>query len=298
MKKVLLTSTALVLVAGVAAAEVSVSGGAVAGFKYDEDGNANGDETVLHYELDFGITGSGTTDAGLEFGASFDLDLDDETETNTISDPEIFISGTFGTITIGNVDVATDPMGFSDVGFDGIGIDDQAEVFKTIGEANVHYQYSVGDLTLALSGTVAEGDESETGDYAAYVSYGLGTVTLELGYAVDDEGAGSVIGDSADMVALGVSGDAGSLSYSVFYHMADGDDGDAAGYGASVSFAAGSGTTVTVAVGDTDVDGDDPDFGVGFEYDLGGGAAIAGGIGSTGLIDDRTVADLGMTFSF
>ncbi|MEM7718944.1 MAG: porin [Pseudomonadota bacterium] len=300
MKKVLLTSTALVMVAGMAAADghtgVSVSGGAVAGFKYDEDA-AN--ETVLHYELDFGVSGAGETDAGLAFGASFDLDLDDEDDAAEIDDAEIFISGTFGTLTVGDgPDIATDPMGFSDPGFDGIGVDDDAEVFKDIGDANVHYEYNTGSLTFAVTGSVPDGDEDDSGDYALYVAYGFGDITLELGYATDDEG-NATLGDDADALSLGVSGSAGAVSYSVFYHTAEGDTFEADGYGASVSFDAGSGVTVVIAAGATDVDTDDTDYGIGFEYDLGGGAAIAGAVGRVGSLGDaRTVADLGMTFSF
>ncbi|MDJ1015450.1 MAG: porin [Paracoccaceae bacterium] len=298
MKKVLLASTALVVSTGFAFADahtgMSLSGGAVAGFQYDADAD---DEFVLHTEIDFNVVGSGESDNGLTFGASLDLDLDDTETTAEHSDLEIFVSGAFGTLTIGGVDQAPDPMGFSDVGFDGIGVDDNAEAFRAIGSANLHYSYESGPLTFGVSGSVADGDDSATGDYGVLVGYMAGGIDVQLGLAHDSEG-NATLGADATAVSVGVKGSAGDISYSVFFHSADGDALEAQGYGGSLSFANGP-MTYTVAAGATDVDGDDADFGVGFKYDLGGGLAVAGGVGSVGNLGEaRTVADLGLTMDF
>ena len=58
MKKVLLASTALALTAGMAAADVSLSGYAEIGVK------DNGDEVVFHHDFDVKFTLSGETDGG------------------------------------------------------------------------------------------------------------------------------------------------------------------------------------------------------------------------------------------
>ena len=79
MKKILFATTALVATAGYAAADITVSGGANMGVKYQED--RAGGETYTYTELDFGINASGTTDSGIEFGASIDLDTTDPTVT-------------------------------------------------------------------------------------------------------------------------------------------------------------------------------------------------------------------------
>ena len=193
-------------------------------------------------------------------------------------------------------------MGFSDVGFDGIGVDDNAEVFRAMGEANAHYSYASGPFKFSVSGDITDGDSSGSGDYGVLLGYMAGGVDVYLGLAHDSEG-NAFLGDDATAVSVGVKGSAGDISYSVFYHQASGDgaildtDG-AAGYGGSLSFANGP-WTYTVAAGATDVDGDDADIGVGFKYDLGGGLAVAGGIGSVGdLGDAATVADLGITMDF
>ncbi|MEO1580050.1 MAG: porin, partial [Pseudomonadota bacterium] len=71
MKKVLLASTALVVSAGIAAADVSLSGSAELGI-FDDD-----TETQFHTDIDVTFTMSGETDGGLTFGASIDLDESD-----------------------------------------------------------------------------------------------------------------------------------------------------------------------------------------------------------------------------
>ena len=58
MKKVLLASTILAFSAGVAAAEMSLSGGANMGVKYNDSA---ADELTVHWEVDFAIAGSGET---------------------------------------------------------------------------------------------------------------------------------------------------------------------------------------------------------------------------------------------
>jgi outer membrane protein OmpU len=60
--------------------------------------------------------------------------------------------------------------------------------------------------------------------------------------------------------------------------------------------------TLVASVGATDLDDDDADFGVGAEYDLGGGVSFAGGIGQVDnpFLDDDgiTVADFGIKMKF
>ncbi|RMH39212.1 MAG: porin, partial [Alphaproteobacteria bacterium] len=68
MKKVLFATTALVATAGVAAADVSISG-------YAEMGviGGTGMDAQFHTDIDATFSMSGTTDNGLTFGASVDL---------------------------------------------------------------------------------------------------------------------------------------------------------------------------------------------------------------------------------
>ena len=294
MKKVLLASTALVLTAGVAAAEVEVTGAANMGLQYIEGGFA-GEEIGMHYELDFNVVGSGTTDNGLTFGASLDLDLDDGTTTNTISDPEVFLEGTFGRLTFGNVDSASDnlTLGISDVGFDGIGIDDDSDTFIGAGDANVVYSGTFADFAVVLSTSLADSTNSATGgssgDFGVGVGYAFGDYEVAAAYE-----RVSVGGDNNDenYYYLGFQGNAGSFAFDTFVHYAEEQDITAGGV--FVEFAAGNGLAITGGLGVTDIDNEDIDVGIGFEYDL-GGAILAGGAGT---VDDNVVADLGFNFAF
>ena len=112
MKKVLLASTALVGFAGAAAAEVTITGSAEMGIYGGSE-----IETQFFQDLDVTFSMSGETDGGLSFGASVDLDESDGSATTGVSgafEPNddggatIFVSGGFGTVTMGDTDGAMD----------------------------------------------------------------------------------------------------------------------------------------------------------------------------------------------
>ena len=86
------------------------------------------DEYELHTDIDVTFTMSGQTDTGLTFGASIDLDESDGSGSGTDAEgaspafdnrmqggEEIFISGAFGTLTMGDTDGALD-WALKDVG--------------------------------------------------------------------------------------------------------------------------------------------------------------------------------------
>jgi hypothetical protein len=68
MKKVLLATTALVMTAGVAAAEVSVTGSVDMGMKYDGSATATS-KTTQHTDVAINFEGSVETDGGLTLSA-------------------------------------------------------------------------------------------------------------------------------------------------------------------------------------------------------------------------------------
>ncbi len=286
MKKLLIASTALVASAGFAAADVTLGGSANMGVKYSSAGLPSGNNTALHYEIDFDIKGSGTTDGGLTFGASVDIDQQitaasgNETAAQGITDPEVFISSEFGTLTVGSVDPATDGFGIADVGFDGVGVDDDAESIKNANTtANVHYTVTFDAFTLAAA------MHTVSNDYSAMLKYDFGDFDAAIGYARDNS-----TGDSA--ATLDVNSTFGDISVGGFY--TDGTGTLANGYGVDFTYTMGA-TKIIVAYGDTDAAGDDADYGIGAEYNLGGGAVLAGGVGS---VDSNTVADFGINLTF
>ena len=99
------------------------------------------------------LVASGVSDNGISFGASLDIDGDTTRATsgNTFGenagDTEVYISGDFGTITIGDVGHATD-LDITEAGFDGIGAEDLAHSDTTTGlTSDIKYSYSMNGVT-------------------------------------------------------------------------------------------------------------------------------------------------------
>lgn len=85
MKKALIASTALLLTAGVAAADVKISGyGRTGVIYYENDSDVN--ESRVQSRLRMNIDASSSTDSGVDFGARFRLQWDQgeegEAQTN------------------------------------------------------------------------------------------------------------------------------------------------------------------------------------------------------------------------
>ena len=105
MKKLLLATSALTLMAGAASAEVALSGSARMGLVYSD--TAAGSATQFSSRVRIVFTASGETDTGLSFGASVRNDQSGVGNTNN-GDSTVFISGAFGKITMGDVGGAAD----------------------------------------------------------------------------------------------------------------------------------------------------------------------------------------------
>ena len=284
MKKVLLASTALVFWAGLAAAEVSVGG--KAGIWLQDNGPAandievdgDADDVVVNYDLDISFSAEGTTDTGLTFG--LDLLLLEDLE---IDNQEVYISGAFGRLTVGDVDDALQKVaGIADIGYDGIGVDNVAEQARgdgTSGGDSVLYQYQAGDFGVFVSHSRDTGAE----DVAVGVKVGLGDFAIGVGYE-DQTDTGN-----GDTYAVDLSGTFSGAGFDIYYEDSD-DLGS--GWGTVLSYGMGA-TTVNFGYADHD-NVTDQAYGIGFAYDL-GGAELAGGVGS---VADETVWDLGVSMEF
>ncbi len=234
MKTVLFATTALVASAGIAAAEVSLSGSA-------EMGVIGGDdiETQFHTDIDVTFTMSGETDTGLLFGANIDLDESDGDPSgafgNTTQGGEsIFVSGPFGTLTMGDTDGALDwamqeaIIGSSinddhehagylgtiviPVDTTGDGIADSTEVRDVVdGNAALdgtydgqiaRYEYAFADFSVAVSGEI---DDAGDGDPVLGLGFKYATefsgVDMAFGLGVQRVGAlDEIIDDVVDAI--------------------------------------------------------------------------------------------------
>ena len=145
MKKLLTATTALALVGGAAFAEITISGDAKLGLDYNSEPGDNNSKHSFKHEMGVDFSGSGTTDGGLSFGGSAGFDTGDE----TVNTGSVFVSGSFGKITIGDNDAA-DLLagGIADVGLNGQGVDDVAEDIRGTSAAQFRYDQSVGNIAL------------------------------------------------------------------------------------------------------------------------------------------------------
>lgn len=325
MKKVLFASTALAALAvgGVASAQgIALFGDARLGLGYNinNDGSVNGDED-LHAvsRVRFGVNMTGETDSGISFGATIRADnaSGGQGGTSGQSAGEVFVSGSWGTLTLGDTAGADEhwvgdvPGNFALTGFNDV----QETLFisngGSVGDSpsnpearpTVRYDIDVAGFGLSLSSNRDLEDITVGAGYSA--DFAGGTWSLGLGYndytdftlpgdttlvvvnnqVVEVTGPGVSVGGGKQMSA-GLNGEFEQFAFGVVYTKNDGDDGDdfdTLSVGGSYGFDA---FTVgafyhTFLKGDgiyDTVDGDDA-YGLTAKYDLGGGATVNGGVG-------------------
>ncbi len=309
MKKVLFATTALVASAGIASAQgVNLSGSAEMGISGGTDL-----ETQFHHDIDVTFTLSGETDNGLTFGAT--IDLDEINNSTGAFDPNgggsrgascvamapaaacrdrnlssVFVSGAFGTLTMGDTDGAFDwalqdldiigdisDANTSHIGFNGnAGLDGQYD-----GQI-ARYDYSFGDFSFAAS--VEQDDSAVVGDpvfgIGGKYSGDLGGVTLGVGLGYQTNGNIDLIGVSVDAsMDNGLRAVLNYTDYSGGPGVAGFDPASVIGVDSHVGvglFYSMDAISVGVHYGQYDLTAGGQNSGVGLvaTYDLGGGAVM------------------------
>ncbi len=300
MKKVLLSTTALVLSAGIAAADVTLNGNGrmgVIGGGNDDLATLDADESDLTFtsRIRFNFAASGETDGGLSFGGS--LASDDTGDTGTAG--TIFIEGAFGKLTMGDIDGAAESAigDVSGVGLTGLGDLNETWYIASAGEdlPGALYEYSAGDLTFYASADRPNVNNSNE-SLAVGVSYGFGNYSVALGYEDSDDNG--TIGANGDQVLVGATAAFGDATVKAVYGSASGDAQDRDQWALSLDYIFGA-ATVTAFYRNVDdsVDGEVDAYGLGAAYDLGGGASLKGGIVDSDALDDMRY-DFGVSMSF
>jgi len=269
MKKVLLTTTALVMTAGVAAADVSFSGSAK--LKY---GNWDGAAAeAWSSTTDLGVSMSGEA-SGISYTASISID---ETDSATAADigGAVTMSGSGLTLTYdadGEMDAggSSDESGDLQFAYAGGGISASYTEDTSAGKSEIKVGYTAGDLTVgyatnnsssasALSASFTAGDlaisveGADTGAaWDASAAYTLGASTVTVG--TDEASATYVkVATSLNDITLTAKALDGDNELSVGYTMGD----------ISLSYAYDEGDSNTA-------DGDDAQTIFSVSYDLGG----------------------------
>lgn len=287
MKRLFLTTSALVMAGGIASAEVSLVGDARMGViskASDHDG-----DIAFTSRVRATISANGETDGGLSFGGSFGVH--DAVGAKDGQNGNVFVSGPFGKFSMGDVNSAAKTAVGNAGGVGLTGLDDLNEV-KYIGKAHkpsALWSYDMGSLSLyASSDNPGPSDDTVV---SGALSYSIGEVTAAAGV----ERAGDM-----QIVAASVSASLGDASVKLVYGsyddgMADSDNVDS--YSASASFNTGMATFSAFTSGNSKgMDGQDH-FGIGASFDLGGGAAIKGGYVDGDSLSDGSF-DLGISMSF
>ena len=274
MKKILFATTALVASAGVAAADISVSGSAAMGLYGDEAQDAPNDSGVYSM-MKVVITGSGTADNGMTFGASIDASAGEDYDRGDFE----YDGGELGTFGLGAVHVAT---GGLKITVDQDGIDDLSD------DDNAHdiqIDYSMGDFSVSVTNDVdgdnTNGTPSEFSYKAGFSMAGI-SVTVS-GNDVDDSTAidlGYTVSDALGLTAhidqnggdqetkVGMSYNMGAVGLTASYAMYDTADDD---WDLGISYSEGA---MSVSAS-TD---EESDWELSGSYDLGGGLSAEGGM--------------------
>jgi outer membrane protein OmpU len=301
MKKILLASTALVLSAGVAAAEVKVGGDGRMGI-IDTFGDG---DIAFTSRIRISFAASGQTDGGLTFGGSIRADNavgGVGVMPNGQVSGSVFISGAFGRLTMGDVSGAAEAAvgDVSGVGLTGLGDLNEATYLSNSarGRSAMRYDYTTGAFGIHLSAdnpndliipplTARVIDDA----YSVALTYNGGAFKAGLGY----ENA-SVGGVSTDHIVVGGSATFAGATLKAFYGTADGGiDGEQ--YGLSIDYAIDALTLTafyvdkdTTALGSTG-------YGLGAAYDLGGGATLKGGYARNDTTSEDAF-DFGIALTF
>ncbi len=340
MKKTLLGTTALVaaavVVSGAHAEEMaaepislSVGGNSHWGIAVsDNDAATENDDIAISADVEINFKGSTVLDSGLEVGVR--MELEGETASDQMDETYAYISGSFGTIRIGNDDAASAQMstgapyatwfyglntpywsGSISSGswlstLAGIDIGDSASLMYFSPRFN-GFQFGLSyapEAGAEVRGGHGTADQSEGNDAmsigANYSgSFGDAGVYMTAGYMVNDKTDGTTVNDTS--VGLQVS--MADVSVGGSYRTTDMDDGsdDKVQFDAGVSYSMGA-LTVSANIGSVQQDGmHDTDMArLLANYNLGPGINLAGALGQDSNMadEDTTFAGVALGISF
>jgi outer membrane protein OmpU len=253
------------------------------------------------------FTLTGETDGGLAFGASFRAD--NATGANDGTAGSVFISGDFGRLSMGDVDGAAEARNGD---LHAVGLTAGAGLFTTneftyLSNASTgvrptaRYDYSIDGFSFSLSHT-----NPSTASKVASVGVGYSMAGFTVGLGAERQNSVAAVNETLTHVVVSAGYSMDGISVKAMYGRLkesgqtlplDFAAKDQYGLSASGTFDA-----ITVsAFGRRDFD-KDTHIGIGASYDLGGGAALRGGVINTNFNaagrKSRTVADMGVAFTF
>lgn len=306
MKKVLLATTAVALSAGVAYAEVSISGNARMGLQYTDTPAGTAAKTTIEKRMTVSINATTESSSGITFGANVRIRSNEN--AGFLNGARVFMQTSGFEMAMGNINGAIESMpglydpsvGLTGLGWGGLVTNTAGDGYfgwdaythSANGAEGVEVTYTAGAFTGHVSysdnsvgGLSSNGGNSGVKRAAAYGAYTMNDWTVALGLQESN-----ALGGAEDKAILTVGGKLGD--YSVGFGYADNNGTKKFALNGAATFGA---TTVSAYVADEDTAGTDTAYGLGVSYDL-GGASIVGGFAHTE--SDVNRADLGVSFSF
>ena len=303
MKRILLTTTSLVLAAGVAQADVSF-GGTAGVAMIDDNGASDATRTGMFFEsyYDFDVTASAESDNGLavsvgvDMGAGNKIDYNDddvlEAQGNSIGDADVAVSYNGWTLTVDHAGIDNlfdDDQALQDVQLSGSIAGWSVAVTSDESASTSSYKLSgnVGGVALTLTGTDNDDNGGDASKVAASYAMGNG---LTVKASVEDESLASG-GEDESTLGFSYAMDALTVSYtSIKPGTVAGSDSYGDEWDFSVKYTAGA-LVASFAIDEAEATT------VIADYALGGGAsAFAAMHDKAGTAEDLTT--VGLNFAF
>ena len=313
MKKLLLASTALIGLAGAAAADVTVSGYGRFGLDYNDGAAVGLSKTQVNMRMRLNLDGKVETDSGVTFGGRIRLQYNDGAATTNTAPALLYVSYEGLRVEVGNANTAYDSAALmynSEIGYLDRGFGDPQGTFAAYASGpyanadrmGIMASYSVGDFNGRISyvnpdqtlSTLVAPVKAETG---ISLDYTFGQVTLS---AAAVQNGGFIDGNDQFFVggeyAINSDANVGILYFDNgdLNGAAAGDEGEQVTlYG---NYTSGAITYKGyVANSNNAANLTDTAFGLGLDYDL-GGARLAADVHRSYSKD--TIAGIGVRFDF
>lgn len=334
MKKVLFATTALIATAGMAAAEVKISGYGRFGLDWNEanDRDVNGrSETNITSRFRLTFDASTETDGGVTVGGRIRAQAESRDGVAGVANwsaPQFHVAYGGLRVNVGNIWGAVDSVqglylnttsvgtGIDGMGFNSLAIGNgfNWDTFTSAGNGRngVEAIYSAGGFTGHISysnqnDTIAVAADTDPSDGVispeVTAAEGEERIAVALGYSFGDYFVSGAYQDSNveandELGFLAIGGDFGQFGATLSYGTTMASD--------SVTLAGdvelGSASTIVAWVNSADaqeVGGrDGTAFGINYEYDLGGGVTFVAGAVSSHADEDENSVQAGLHFSF
>lgn len=301
------------------------------GYNIDNDGGALPPDSDGHDEVRgvsrvrFGVVMTGESASGIAFGASIRADdaIGGDGGTDGQSEGEVFVSGAWGTLTMGDTSAADEQNvgDLNEVGLTCLGCENETPFISNGGgygndqldfadnpfaRPTIRYDYQIASVGVSLS---SNRDLTDIGVGANWTGeVGDATLTVGGGYYnfaafLDTSPATPVVVSAGEQWSAAIGGAFGAFNAKAIYSTASTETESSfstlgAGLGGefgpwAVNFYYNDIIEASGAVAETD--GQDS-IGFGVNYDLGAGALVQFGIADT--YANETVSDFGVSMTF